>query len=143
MLDKGTFIITVLEILLSKCRSVLWPGKRCKGSKRVKVSVFNQKVIVNLLKLLEKWLLTYNLRGFWILFKLFWFCLKFWATKKFKNSILEMPIITEILNINNLITRRGNYINLHTIRELIEHSSKNVWKGNVYDYRFEDIAVRR
>ena len=54
-----------------------------------------------------------------------------------------MPIITEILNINNLITRRGNYINLHTIRELIEHSSKNVWKGNIYAYRFEDIAVRR
>ena len=54
-----------------------------------------------------------------------------------------MPIITEILNINNLITRRGNYINLHTIRELIEYSLNNVWKGNVYAYRFEDIAARR
>ena len=42
-----------------------------------------------------------------------------------KNSIFEMPIITQTLNIKNLRTISAKSINLHTIRKLIEYSLKN------------------
>ena len=54
-----------------------------------------------------------------------------------KNSIFEMPINPQTLNINNLRTTNGKSINLHTIRELIEYSLKMFCKGNVYSYVFE------
>ena len=49
------------------------------------------------------------------------------VTEKLKNSILEMPIITQTLNINNLRTTSATSINLHIIRKLVEYSLKNVW----------------
>ena len=48
--------------------------------------------------------------------------------EKLKNSIFEMPIITQTLNINNLRTKSAKSINLHTIRKLVEYSLKNVWQ---------------
>ena len=54
LLVKAIFTLTVFEILLSEGRSVLSPAERGTGSKRVKVSVKNQKNIGILLKLLEK-----------------------------------------------------------------------------------------
>ena len=47
-----------------------------------------------------------------------------------------MPIIPQILNINNSRTTIAKSINLHTIRKLIEYSLKKFDKGNVYSYRF-------
>ena len=58
--------------------------------------------------------------------------LKLWLTLlvpgKLKNSIFEMPIITQTLNINNLRTTSAKSINLHTIRKLAEYSFKNIWQ---------------
>ena len=41
------------------------------------------------------------------------------------NSIFEMPIIPQTLNINNLRTTSAKSINLHTIGKLIEYSLNN------------------
>ena len=49
MFTRGVF-----EILMSEGRLVLSPAQWGTGSEKVKVSVKNQKVIQNLLKLLEK-----------------------------------------------------------------------------------------
>ena len=46
--------------------------------------------------------------------------------EKLKNSILEMPIITQTLNINNFRTTSAKSINQHIIRKLVEYSIKNV-----------------
>ena len=124
------FTLTVFEILLSKGRSGLWPEQWGTGSKRVKVSLKKkQKNIENLLKLLEKWL-TYKLRRFWMVFNFFWFCLTLSVTKKLKNSIFEMPIIPQTLNINNLWTTSAKSINLHTLRKLVEYSLKTNGLGH-------------
>ena len=142
-LAKGMFTFTtVFEILLSEGRPVLSPTQRGKGSNRVKVSVKNQKNIEDLLELLGK-KLTYNLRRFWKVFKVFLFCLTLSVLEKLKKSIFERLIIAQTLNINNLKTTSAKSISLHTIRKLIEYSFKNICKGNVYSYRFRDIAVRR
>ena len=130
------FALTVFEILLFEGKSVLSPAQRETGSEGVKVSVKNQKNIWNLLEMLEKWL-TYKLRKFWMVFKFFWFCLTLSVPEKLKNSIFEMPINPQTLNINNLRTTNGNSINLHTIRKLVEHSLKMFCQGNVYSCVFE------
>ena len=44
--------------------------------------------------------------------------------EKLKNSIFEMPIILQTLNINNLRTTSAVPINLHTISNLIKYSFK-------------------
>ena len=46
--------------------------------------------------------------------------------EKLENSIFEMLIIQQTLNINNSRTTRAKSINLHTIRKLIEYSLKEV-----------------
>ena len=63
--------------------------------------------------------------------------------EKLKNSIFEISVVTQTLNINNLRTKGAKSINLHIIRKLVEYSLKNVGKGNVYSYRFCDIPVQR
>ena len=45
---------------------------------------------------------------------------------KLKNSIFEIPIITQTLNINNLRATSAKSFNLHTVRKLVEYSFKNV-----------------
>ena len=66
-----------------------------------------------------------------------------------------MPITPQTLNINKLKSTSGKSTNLHTTRKLIKYSLKNVniyfyrndnvcsTQGNVYFYRFQDIAIRR
>ena len=46
--------------------------------------------------------------------------------EKLKNSIYEMPIIPQTLNINNLRTTNAKSINLNTIRKLIKYSLKKI-----------------
>ena len=46
--------------------------------------------------------------------------------EKLKNSIFEMPIIAQTLNISNLRTASAKSVNLHTIRKLTEYSLKIV-----------------
>ena len=117
------FTLTVFEILQSEVRSVLSPTQQGTGSERVKLPVKNQKNIRNLFKVLEKWLI-YKLRRFWMVCNFFWFCVTLSVPQKIKNSIFEMPIILQTLNISNLRTTSAKSINLHTIRKLIEYSLK-------------------
>ena len=53
-----------------------------------------------------------------MVFKFFLFCLTLSVPEKLKNSIFQMPIITQALNINNMRTTSAKSINLHTIRKL-------------------------
>ena len=67
-----------------------------------------------------------------MIFKCFWFLIFFFfffflnlsVPKKLKNSIFEMPILTQTLNTNNVRTISAKSINLHTIGKLIEYSLK-------------------
>ena len=118
------FTLTVFQILLSKGRSVLWPTHWSTRTESLKVSVKNQKYIPNLFKLLEKWL-TYRMSRFWMVFKHFWYCWTLSVPQKLKNSIFEMPINTQNLNINNLRTLNPKFIKLHTIRKPVEWFLKN------------------
>ena len=54
----------------------------------------------------------------------FWFCLTISVQEKIKNLIFEMPITSQTLCINNLITTSAKLISLDTIRKLIEYSLK-------------------
>ena len=56
----------------------------------------------------------------------FGFCLTLSVSEKLKNSIFEMLIITQDLNINNLRTRSGKSINLHIIKKLVDYLLKDV-----------------
>ena len=112
-----------MEILLFECRSVLQTTQSGTGNERVKVSAKNQKNIGNILILLEKWM-DYKLKWFWMVFEFFWFCLTLSVRDKLKKSIFEMPIITQILNTNNLKNISATSITLHTIRKLVEYSLK-------------------
>ena len=64
--------------------------------------------------------------------------------EKLKNSIFEIPIIRQTLNINSYRTKSAKSVNLDIDWKLIECSLKNLFReGNVYSYRFRDIDVRR
>ena len=65
------------------------------------------------------------LRRFGMVSIFFWFCLTLSVSEKLKNSIFEMLIITQDLNINNLRTRSGKSINLHIIKKLVDYSLKD------------------
>ena len=51
-----------------------------------------------------------------MVFKFVLFCLTLSVLEKLKNSIFEVPIIAQTLNINNFRTTSANSINLHIIR---------------------------
>ena len=57
-----------------------------------------------------------------ILFKVFLMCLTVSLRKKLKDSIFEIPIFLQTLKINNSRTTRANFINIHTVRKLMECS---------------------
>ena len=99
------FTLTVFEILLSKRRSVLWPEQPGTVSKSCKVSLKNQKNIVNLLELLEKWL-TYKLMRFWIVFNFFFLILfsPFNTEKIEKIDLWDASNYKKNININDLRT---------------------------------------
>ena len=142
---KAMFILIVFEISLSESRLVLWPSPQwpSQGAKALKFQQKTKQNIRNLLILLKKWL-TYKLRVFRMVSIFFWFSLTLWVLENLKNSVFEMPIITQTLNINNLRTTSAKSINLHTSRNLVEYSLKNVEAMvNVYSNHFGDIAVKR
>ena len=56
-----------------------------------------------------------------MVFEFVWFCLNLSVPEKLNNSIFEMPIITQILNTNNLKNISAKSITLHTIRKLVEY----------------------
>ena len=119
---KAMINLTVLQIFLIESSSVLSPSQRVTRSKKVKVSVKNQKVFGFCWNYLKSDWLT-SLGGFeWLYF--FWFCLTLSVPEKFKNWIFEMPIISPTLNINNLWTTSKMSTNLNTIRKLIKCSLK-------------------
>ena len=57
-----------------------------------------------------------------MVFNFFLVSLTLSVPEKLKNSIFEMPIITQTLNISNLRTTCGKSINLDNIRKLVEYS---------------------
>ena len=65
-----------------------------------------------------------SLEGFEWFFKFFDIALPFQYWEKLKNSIFEIPIIPQTLNINNYRNTRTKSINLHIIRRLIRYSLK-------------------
>ena len=87
----------------------------------IQVSVEKQKSILNLLKLIGKWL-TYKRRKFSMVFKIVWFCLTLSLPENLNNSIFEKPIISQILVINNSRTIRAKSVNLQTLRKWIEYN---------------------
>ena len=78
-----------------------------------------------------------SLEAFECFFNFFWFCLILSVRENMKNSIFEMPIITQTLNINNLRTTSAKSINLHTIRKLVELSFKIIVKKTMFFISFE------
>ena len=119
------FTFTTFEIFLFGGRLVLSAAQWGTESERLKISVKNQKTIWLLLKLLEKWL-TYKVTRFWMVFNSFWFCFTLSVAEKLKNSIFEIPIILQNLNINNWRATSAKSINLIIITKLIKYSFKNV-----------------
>ena len=95
--QRTTCAKSILDIIRKLIKYSIQPGT---GSKGVKISVKNQKNVRLLLELLEKWL-SYRLRRFQMVFKLFWFCLILSVPEKLKNLILEILIIPWTLNISN------------------------------------------
>ena len=61
-----------------------------------------------------------------MVFNDFWFCLTISVLEKWRNLIFEMPIILQILDINNLRTKSAKSINLHIIRKLIKYCLKSI-----------------
>ena len=81
VLVKAIFTPSVFEILMHEGRSVLTAAQRGTRNEGVKVSVKKQKNILNLLKLLEKWL-TYKLRRFSMVFNFFLILFNPFITRK-------------------------------------------------------------
>ena len=100
------FTFTVFEILLSENRLGLSLAQRGTASERVKVAVKNQKNIGNLLKFLGKWL-TYKLSRFWMVSRLFWFCLKLFIAGKIEK--LDFWDSNDYRNYPNLVRTENNY----------------------------------
>ena len=76
-------------------------------------------------------------------FYLFLILFNRFSTGKIEFSIFEIPINTQPLNINNLITTSAKYFNPDTIRKPVEYCWRDVGRnGSVFSCSFEDIAVR-
>ena len=78
-----------------------------------------------MLRLLEKGL-THKLRRFRTVSNFFLFCLTLPVPEKSTNSIFEIPITMQALNMNNLRNTSAKSISLHAIRKFVEYSSKDV-----------------
>ena len=61
--------------------------------------------------------------------------------EKSKNSIFEIPIILQTLNINNQRTISEKSINLHIIRKLIKYSLKNISVKATFTLTFFEIML--
>ena len=67
--------------------------------------------------------------------------LTFSAPEKLKNSIFEIPITPETLNISNQRTTSTKSINLDIIRKLIEYSLKNVFVKAMFTLTVFEIQL--
>ena len=124
VLVKAIFTPSVFEILMHEGRSVLKRLSGAQGTKGLKFQWKSKKIFWICWNCLKSGWLT-NLGGFQWFLIFFWFCLTLSLPGKLKNSIFEMPIIPQTLNINNSRTTRAKSINLHTVRNLTEYSLKN------------------
>ena len=133
---KKMFTLIFIKIALFKCSSVLSPAHWVTQSERAKYSVYNQKLFS------VCWNCLTSLGGFeWILIY-FLICLTIPVSEKSKNSIFEILIILQILNIDNYRTISFKSINLDIIRKVIEYSLKTIFvNAKTYSYRFWDITV--
>ena len=61
--------------------------------------------------------------------------------KKLKNSIFEIPIIPQTLNINNQRTTSAKSVNLQIIRKLIEYSLKKVHVKAMFSFSVFEILL--
>ena len=122
---KTKLTVIVFEKLMFEDRTVLGLAPRVPGSKRVQFSVKSQKKCLVFVGIAWK-MIVLKLRMFGIVFNFFWFCLTLPVLEKLKNSIFEIPIIPQILNINNYRTTCTKCIILHIIRKLIEYSFKGI-----------------
>ena len=111
----AVFTLTVFEILLFEGRLALWSARRV-PMKELNFHWKDKKSVPLLLELL---------RRFWVVFRLFWFCLSLSVLEKLKSSIFEILINPQTLNINNSSTTSAKSINVDIVRKLIEYSSKN------------------
>ena len=119
--------------MLLECRSVFSPVKQGTGNERVKFLVKNPKSIWFLLNWLGKWL-SYKDRRFWMLLKFFWFYLTVWKPQKLKDSIFEIPIIPQTLNIKSM--------NLDIIRKFIQYTfKKNVVVKSMFTLTVFEILL--
>ena len=59
-----------------------------------------------------------------MIFGVFWFCLTLSVPENLKILIFDMPIILQIVTVNNSKTTRAKSVNLHTIRKFIEYTFK-------------------
>ena len=97
---EGLFFFTLFEVLMSEGRSVLSESQQGTENKMVQASVKKQKNVLNLLKVIPKWL-SYKVRSFLMVFEFFLYCLTLPLPEKLKNPILEMSTNPHILAINN------------------------------------------
>ena len=97
------------------------PPSRAQGAKGLKFQWKTKKMLGICWNWLKSDWFT-NLGGFeWFLI-FFFISLTLSVPEKLKNSIFEIPIITQTLNISNLRTTSGKSINLDNIRKLVEYS---------------------
>ena len=62
--------------------------------------------------------------------------------EKLKNSLFEILIISQTLNINNYRTTSAKSINLDIIRKLIEYSLKNVLVKAIFSLPVSEILLQ-
>ena len=130
-LQRQCLLLLFLRYCCPKVSRYYQPPSGEQGAKGLKFQWKTKKIFRICWKCLKGDWLT-SLESFeWVL-NFFWFCLTLSVLEKLKNSIFEMPINPQTLNISNLRTTNGKSINLHTIRKLIEYSVKMFCKGNVY-----------
>ena len=101
------------------------------------------------LKVYASWLLRYSEILYWTL-DVSWtasyeltLVLTLWVPEELKNSIFEMPIITQTLIINNLRTTSAKSVNLNFIRKLVEYSFKNVLAKAMFILTVFEILPQR
>ena len=101
------------------------------------------------LKVYASWLLRYSEILYWTLdvswtaFYELTLVLTLWVPEELKNSIFEMPIITQTLIINNLRTTSAKSVNLNFIRKLVEYSFKNVLAKAMFILTVFEILPQR
>ena len=117
-----SYISTVIKPKTKECLCQ-HESKTCEYLKIRRWYVYLLTILqISFIKLISEYPNTKRRKAF------FRFLLRLYLTlsvpEKLKNSIFEMPIITQTLNIKNFRTISAKSINLHTIIKLVEYSLK-------------------